>query len=449
MAKVKLNIVKQELEGSRIQLNVSAPAETVKEASKSVAKQILRHMSIPGFRRDKTPLALVKRQVGADRFLEYVQSELLPSTYYEAVDQEGIQPISEVQYGEKSLTDSEFKFQASFAVAPAFQLGDYKNLKVEASEAEPVTDDAVDNFLQQLRSKHSVKNDVAEGVEIKSGDLVSLLIRGKIGEEESPFLKHYNVSLVIGENQLYPDFDKHLLGHKKLDRFEVEHAFGDDYFNKALSGKTAKIEIKVLTHKTVTLPEMDSEFLKSLGGFETVDALKAAIRKEIENSNKEAARKKLRANLQDSLYTAIQCDVPKGLVGELSDAKLHDLKLDLEQKKSSFEDFLTSQGKTEEEYKAEVDKASEKELKLSFALTRIADQEGLGVEEEEVSWRIRYTAMVLRKEFHEILEFVENLGRRVLIRAEIKQEKALHFLENLYFPAETESAVGEEASAEA
>jgi len=449
MAKVKLNIVKKELEGSRIQLDVSAPAESVKEASKSVAKQILRHMSIPGFRKDKTPLALVKRQVGADRFMEYVQSELLPFTYYEAVDQEGIQPISEVQYGEKSLTDSEFKFQASFAVAPSFQLGDYKNLKVETPEVEAVTDDSVNSFIEQLRNKHSVKSDVSEGEEIKNGDLVSLLIRGKIGDEESPFLKHYNVSALVGENQLYPDFDRHLIGHKKLDRFEVDHTFGDDYFNKALSGKTAKIEIKVLTHKTVTLPEMDSDFLKSLGGFETVEDLKQAIHKEIESSNKETARKKLRSNLQDSLYSIVQCDVPAELVRELSEAKLHDLKLDLEQKKSTFEDFLTSQGKTEEEYTLEVDKASEKELKLSFALTRIADQEGLTVEENEVSWRIRYTALVLRKEVHEILEFVESLGRRVLIRAEIKQEKALHFLENLYFPAETESAAGEEASAEA
>jgi len=450
MAKVKLNINRADLEGSRVQLDVNAPVEVVREASKRVAKQVLRHVTVPGFRRDKTPLAMVKRQVGAERFDEYVQAELLPQTYYDAVDQEGIQPISEVQYENRALSpEGAFTFRATFAVAPSFTLGDYKDLKIDKPEAEPVSEEMVEKFLEEFRQKQAVREDVAEGAAVESGHQVSLLLRGKVDGEDSPFLKHYNVTAIMGQEALFPDFDRHILGHKKLDRFEVEHTFAPDYFNKALAGKTASIEIKVLTHKTVVLPEINSEFLQKLGGFSDIQALKDAIRRELENKNAEEARKVLRQKLQDSLNGVIQCEVPKALVQELSEAKLHDLKADLEQRKTTFADFLQSRGQTEEQYQQEVDQASEKELRLSFALTQIANEQGMTVEDNEVLMRIRYTAMVLQKQFHEILEYVENLGRRVLIRAEIKQEKALHYLENLYFPAESDKAAVQGAAAQA
>ena len=142
--------------------------------------------------------------------------------------------------------------------------------------------------------------------------------------------------------------------------------------------------------------------------------------------------------------------VPQSLVDQLSDAKMQDLKQGLAQENKSFDEHLSAEGKSEEELKQDMHNDSERELKLSFALTEIAINEGLEVQDIEVNQRIAFTAHALQKNFDEILEYVESLGRKVLIRSEIMQEKALGFLEDLYRKdsAENESETVEKSSTE-
>ena len=147
---------------------------------------------------------------------------------------------------------------------------------------------------------------------------------------------------------------------------------------------------------------------------------------------REEGLQEFRKHLQDSLHEVIECEVPQTLIDELSEAKMQDLKHGLSQKNKSFEEHLSAEGKSEDELKQQMHNDSERELKLSFALTDIAIKEGLNVEDIEVNQRIAYTAHALRKNVDEILEYVESLGRKVLIRSEIMQEKALGFLEELY-----------------
>ena len=117
MAKIESHQVKREdLGDARVQLQVEVPKNVVQAATKSVSKQILKYIKVPGFRRDKTPLPLVKRSVGKERFNEYLQRELLPQTYYEALDQEGVRPISEVEYEGIEFASDSFKFTAKFSI---------------------------------------------------------------------------------------------------------------------------------------------------------------------------------------------------------------------------------------------------------------------------------------------------------------------------------------------
>ena len=124
MSKNIHQIKREDLGEAKMSLAVEVNKSSVQSATKSVQKQILKHVKIPGFRRDKTPLALVKRYVGADRFNEYVQRELLPKAYYEALEQEDLSPISQVEYDGIEFGKDSFHFKASFSVAPEFKLGE-------------------------------------------------------------------------------------------------------------------------------------------------------------------------------------------------------------------------------------------------------------------------------------------------------------------------------------
>ena len=177
MAKIESHQVKREdLGDARVQLQVEVPKNVVQAATKSVSKQILKYIKVPGFRRDKTPLPLVKRSVGKERFNEYLQRELLPQTYYEALDQEGVRPISEVEYEGIEFASDSFKFTAKFSIAPEFSVGDYKSLKVDAFQEKEVTEEEVENFLEDLVSKQSEMEDFESDVETAKGHWVSLLV---------------------------------------------------------------------------------------------------------------------------------------------------------------------------------------------------------------------------------------------------------------------------------
>ena len=451
MAKIESHQVKREdLGDARVQLQVEVPKAVVQAATKSVSKQILKYVKVPGFRRDKTPLPLVKRSVGKERFNEYLQRELLPQTYYEALEQEDVRPISEVEYEGIEFASDSFKFIAKFSVAPEFSVGDYKNLEVESFQEKDVTDKEVNDFLEELVSKQAEMEDFESDVETAKGHWVSLLVKGKIDGEDSKFLRHYNTGVVLGKDELYPKFDKELLGKKKMDRVNFDYKFAKNYENKALAGKTASFEVKILGHKNITIPKIDDEFAKKMGPFENVTALKETVQAELGNKKREESLQEYRKHLQNSLHEVIECQVPQSLVDQLSDAKMQDLKQGLAQKNKSFDEHLSAEGKSEEELKQDMHNDSERELKLSFALTEIAINEGLEVQDIEVNQRIAFTAHALQKNFDEILEYVESLGRKVLIRSEIMQEKALGFLEDLYRKdsAENESETVEKSSTE-
>tara|TARA_B100000674_G_C37963424_1_gene973273 strand:- start:604 stop:1968 length:1365 start_codon:yes stop_codon:yes gene_type:complete len=433
MAKIESHQVKREdLGEARVQLQVEVPKAVVQAATKSVSKQILKYVKVPGFRRDKTPLPLVKRSVGKERFNEYLQRELLPQTYYEALDQEGVRPISEVEYDAIEFASDSFKFTAKFSIAPEFKVGDYKKLKVDSYKEKVATDDDVNDFLQELASKQAEMEDFESDTETAKGHWVSLLVKGKVDGEDSKFLRHYNTGVVLGKDELYPKFDKELMGKKKMDRVNFDYKFTKNYENKALAGKTASFEVKILGHKNITTPKIDDDFAKKMGPFEDVKALTETVKAELGGKKREEGLQEFRKHLQDSLHEVIECEVPQTLIDELSEAKMQDLKHGLSQKNKSFEEHLSAEGKSEDELKQQMHNDSERELKLSFALTDIAIKEGLNVEDIEVNQRIAYTAHALRKNVDEILEYVESLGRKVLIRSEIMQEKALGFLEELY-----------------
>ena len=98
-----------------------------------------------------------------------------------------------------------------------FNVGDYKKLKVESFQEKVVSDKEVDDFLEELVSKQAEMEDFESDVETAKGHWVSLLVKGKVDGEDSKFLRHYNTGVTLGKNELYPKFDKELLGKKFLD----------------------------------------------------------------------------------------------------------------------------------------------------------------------------------------------------------------------------------------
>jgi trigger factor len=432
MLKAVYGVEKQQLEGSKLSIRVTVPANLVDSARKSVCRWVSKSITVPGFRPGKVPVSIMKRHVGVERFDEFVMGELLTESYYAALEQEKINPVTEVVYGDKKLDANEFSFEASFAVAPEFTLGDYNALEVEEVQKDEVTEAEMNELMERLALNVAEKKEPAEDEPIENGDQISVLAKGKIDGESSSLLRHYNRLLIVGKNELYPGLDENFIGKKKMERVQLEYSFPEDYAVKGLAGKKAELDIKVLAHHKIQIPEINDEFAKNYFRCDTLVELQEQMKAELTARKENEARKKEMEAIQSALYKVVKCEIPETLVQELTDAKKEDLMIGLEERNITLSDHLIAKGQTEEEFNAQMMEESRRELALSFALTEIAEKENLDVSDEEVLYRVHHTAYVYKKSYRDILEYVDSKGRRPLIKSEIKQEKAMNFLQKKY-----------------
>lgn len=440
--------VEKQLIDSKTSIVVNVPGKLVVNARKTVCRGVSKNINVPGFRPGKVPVSVMKRQIGAQQFDDLLMNELLSTSFYAALEQEKLSPVTEAEFSDKKVEGDNFSFRATFFVAPEIELGDYQKLEVEAVAQEEVTEDAIDQDIRRTLISHAEKTELDEMALVENGHQIYVLAKGKIDGESNALLRHYNTPIIVGQNDLYPEFDHNFIGKKKLERVQVNYTFPTDHAVKGFAGKTAELDVKILSHYKLEIPELSDELVKDKLKVDSIFDLRTSVKSQMESVNQKTFRDKEMKAVQDALYKITQCTVPETLVNELSTAKKTDLNTSLEEGNRTFADYLLSQGQTEEEYNKQQYEESLRELTLSFALSKIAELESLEVDEKMVLWRVRYLSYYYRRSYRDLLEFIDARGRRPLIRSEINQERAMDFLMKKYgTSSEDESEEGTDNSA--
>jgi trigger factor len=309
---------------TRKSLVVEIPSTVVDEEIDKVARDYSKAARIPGFRPGKVPPKVV-RQRFRDQILHDVAHGLIPRAVDEALRARGVEPVNTPDIRDVVVEEGQpLKFTASFETVPPIDPGDYTSLTLRQKEA-AVSDADVDQALERLRQR-AARYEPVDGRGIQSGDSVVLDLKRTAagGDDDTHTDRHENVTVDIGAPANPPGFDQELTGLHADERKTFDVRYADDYAIVELAGTTVTYDVLVKAIRSRVLPSLDDEFAKDLGTFESLDALRAQVRGDLEHEARHEADRELRGDLLRQLAGRVTFDVPASLVDREIDRRVEE-----------------------------------------------------------------------------------------------------------------------------
>ena len=405
----------------RRELELEIPAEEVTKAMEKVAKEFARLANVPGFRKGKAPLTLIRKRFADDIKGEVLQS-LVPEKLEKAVNEQKLQPVSQPSVEKLDFNEGQpLKFTAVFEVLPQFELGNYKDLTLEMPPME-ATETDVNKALEEARERASTFTPV-EGRALADGDYAQLKLSGTPSDGSEP-LQAESVLCHIGAEETMAPFNENLRGANTGDHKTFDAEYPADYPDPKLAGKTYHYEVDVLGVKAKTLPELNDEFAKDVSDATTLEELKTKIREnqqhQLEHQVKDMKREKVLAEL----VKLHEFPVPQALVDHQMDVRLQRMVRTLAQQgvdpRAVNLDWVSLRKRQEDRAKDDV--------KAELIVDRIATAENIEVTDEEVQAELEHMASHSGESAEAIRASLTKDGTLDRIKSKLRSDKTLDWL---------------------
>lgn len=294
-------------------MTVGLPADRIDAEVDKRLQRAASDVRLDGFRRGKVPMKVVRQRFGVGVRQE-VLGELINKAYFEAVQQEKLQPAGmpsiEAKGGEAEGKD--FEFIATFEVFPELELGDLGKVSVVRLQGE-VSDADVDKTIENLRQQQAKFDPVERAAQ--TGDQVVIDYEGFKGGEPFAGGQAQNSPLILGAGQMIPGFEDGIVGMKPGEEKTLALVFPADYHSEDLKGQAVEFRIKVHAVSEKKLPELDDEFFKRFGIEEGgIEAFRKEVRNNMTREMKGAALNKLKTAVIDELLKLHEVTVPNALI---------------------------------------------------------------------------------------------------------------------------------------
>ena len=418
-----MNLVKSEkLEKSMHELQFSVDAESFKAAIDKAYKREGKKYTVPGFRKGHAPRAVIEKMYGADIFHYDAINDLFPEAYEAAVVESGIQPVGrpEVDVVSESLEDG-VVLKVVVAVKPEIKVGNYTGLK--ATKKVNTVDDA-DVEAELVRMQNRNGRIITREGKAENGDTVDMDFEGFVDGVAFEGGKAEHYSLVLGSGSFIPGFEDQLIGHKAGEEFDVNVTFPEEYQAKELAGKPAVFKIKLHEVKTKELPALDDEFAKDVSEYDTLDELKASIRKGMEEQNEKQAALAVENDLVDQVIATIEGDIPDAMYEARMDEAVRDFEYRLAQQGLKLDMYLQYMGQTLESFRASFKEQAEKQVKIRLALEAVAAAEQIVASDEDLENELQRIADSYKMELAKVKELV-NADE---VKKDLAVNKAIDFI---------------------
>lgn len=411
----------------QLDLTIELGPERTEQALQRAARLVSRKAKIPGFRPGKAPFATIVRMYGKPALLGEIVDDLGQEVYTEVLNQQNLDT-----YGQAALEDVELdptiKFKLVVPLRPTVDLGDYSDLRFDAPAVE-VGDADVDAVLEQARNARSAHEVVERAAEL--GDLVKVDIVGTVGDATIMDNQDWELTL-RGESGWLPGFDEAFVGLKAGDEKEFDITYPEDSLSK-YKGQTAHFKVNVKEVRAKLMPELDDEFAQSLGEYATLAEYREQKLNEIKTQRETEAKNKLTDDAIEALIERATMAYPPSAVHDMIHDMLHDTEQRMRQIGYTLEDSLRLQGKTVEQYEAELEPAAERRVKAQLVLAELSRREGIEVTDAEVEAELQRMASEIEKQETRdaILSAFGSEGGRGIIRNDLLTQKTLDRLRAL------------------
>jgi trigger factor len=398
-------------------ITIEIPVDVVDAEINRVAKGYTKQARIPGFRPGKVPTSLVKQRF-KEQILHDVAHGLIPRAVDEALQERGIEPVDTPNIRDVALEEGQpLTFTAAIETVPPFDVGDLSTIEATRHSTD-VTDEAVEKALQNLRQR-GAKFEPVEDRGVEDGDTAVLDIERKDPEGKPD--RHENVSLQLGSPANPPGFDAQLLGLRTGETKTFAIHFPENYTVKEMANTDVDYTVTVKDIRRKVLPELDDEFAKDLGAFESLGALRDRVRADLQQESEEHARQHLRTDILKQLSERVTFEIPASLVDREMDRRIEELARRLMQQNVDPRQAGIDWGQFRESQRdpARVSVAS------ALALDEIARREGLTVSAEEVDTEIERFAERAGRTPAALRAQLEKEGSVARLAAGLRREKAV------------------------
>ena len=418
-----MNLVKSEkLEKSMHELQFSVDAETFKAAIDKAFKREGKKYNVPGFRKGHAPRTVIEKMYGADIFHYDAINDLFPEAYEAAVKEAAIEPVGrpEADVVSENLEEG-VVLKVTVPVKPEIKVGGYTGLKA-TKNVNTVDDADVDAELARMQDRNA-RIVTREGA-AENGDTADLDFEGFVDGEAFEGGKAEHYSLVLGSGSFIPGFEEQVVGHAAGEEFDVNVTFPEEYQAKELAGKPAVFKIKLHEVKTKEMPVLDDEFAKDVSEYDTLDELKASIRKGMEEQNEKQASLQVENDLVDQVIGTIEGDIPDAMYESRLDELVRDFEYRLQQQGLKLEMYLQYMGQTMETFRASFKEQAEKQVKIRLALEAVAAQEKIEASQEDFEAEMQRIADAYKMEVEKVKELVSEAE----VKKDLAVNKAIDFI---------------------
>jgi trigger factor len=301
-------------------ITIEIPSDIVDAEIDRVAKDYSKQARLPGFRPGKVPSTIIKQRF-REQIHHDVMHDLIPRAVEEALQERGIEPVTTPDIKDVSLREGEpLKFTAAVETVPPFDPGDLSTITLR-QPLSAVGDDAVQGTLERLRER-AAKYEAVEGRPIGDGDTAVLEIDRT--DPDGKVDHHDNVSVELGSAGNPPDFDQHLIGLGPGDEKTFVIHFPDDYTVQEMAKTDVTYKVKVQEVRRKVLPELDDEFAKDVGDFESLAALRDRVRTDMQAEAEHHAKQHVRNDLLKQLAQRVTFELPSSLVDREIDRRVEE-----------------------------------------------------------------------------------------------------------------------------
>jgi trigger factor len=421
-------------------LVVEIPSTVVDAEIDKVARDYSRAARVPGFRPGKVP-AKVVRQRFRDQILHDVAHGLIPRAVDEALRERGVEPVDTPDIRDVVVEEGQpLKFTASFETVPPIEPGDYATITLHQKSGS-VPESAVDDALENLRQR-AARYEPIEGRGIQHGDSVVMdLVRTAMPKQEQPLVviagepapppsaepqtdKHDDVTVEIGATANPPGFDEELVGLEEGRHKTFDIRYPDDYAIEELAGTTVNYSVSIKAIRTRAVPDLDDEFAKDLGDFESLDALRARVRSDLEHEASHEAERDIRGELLNQLASRVTFELPASLLDREIDRRMEefvrrlmDQQIDPMKVNINWEEFREKQ----REPAADA-------VRGALALDEVARREHITVNDEEINAEVERYAERSGRAAAAVRAKLEKEGGIARLYSGLRREKTVEFL---------------------
>ena len=369
------------------ELEITVDAETFTEACKKAYMKQRKSIQIPGFRKGKATQGMIEKVYGEGAFYEEALELVYPEAVGAAFDEAGLKVIdqpTDVDFPVMNKQDG-VVIKMKVTTYPEVKLGEYKSLKGKMLDTE-ATDEDVENELKSMQDRNS-RLVTVEDRESQMGDTCDIDFEGFVDGVAFEGGKGENYPLELGSNSFIPGFEEQVAGHKTGEEFDVNVTFPEQY-EPSLAGKDAVFKCKINEIKTKELPELDDEFAKDVSEFDTLNELKADLKKQISERKEANAKTDYENQLIEQVVENMEVEIPECMNTQKCDEMIQDYSYRLQMQGLDLNTYLQYLGQTMEQFREQFMDGAKQQVKVKLALDAIVKAENIEATEEEIAEEI-------------------------------------------------------------